>query len=117
MSGFIAGEDVQRGDKIRVCLEFTVLNTTFEEDREIRSLEHNDWVEIPEGATIELIKRPVPDLPTKTGSVVNVSVGDESCAWMLHSSGFWNSALGGVKDAEDFKLFLEQNFLTFEVLL
>lgn len=120
MSRIIKGEEVQKGDKIRVVLEFTVANTTFEDDNEIRSQEHDAWIDIPEQAVIELVERPNPPIPTEMGTIIHVFpkrvTSDVVGTWMVQRDGKLVSATNNRYTREQFQRFIEDSECTFEVV-
>lgn len=119
MSYIIKGEDVRVGDKIRVAHDMTVTNSTFEEDGEVFSGEANHWVDIGHPSTvIELISRPVPDLPTERGSVISLKHPSitRGAHWMLLDTGEWVSLLDIHKSPEDLREFIQRSKLTFDVI-
>lgn len=65
------------------------------------------------GETIELVSRPVPDLPFEAGSVIQFS-GER---WMLRKNGYWVSSVRpGVRDPGELKA-LAQEYGGFEVIV
>lgn len=118
MSRPIKYADIKVGDRIRITREIEV-SKLFENQDFLRDGQGVDGrTFFAKGADLELVSRPLPDPPVRVGSVVNVFSrgGNTSARWMLHSSGQWNSANGGVKSRSAFRGWLEEVGFEFEVV-
>ncbi|WNM66141.1 hypothetical protein SEA_DEJAVU_9 [Microbacterium Phage DejaVu] len=127
MTRTITPEEIKHGDRIRLTREFTVGKATdassaeildpLDGDGEVWDRESQDYVYVQDqGFTIELIKRELPPLPTKSGSVVKVSSKSGSATWILTVGGQWYSSERNSKTPEQFLAFLERNDFTLEVI-
>lgn len=107
---------IKVGDRIRITREIEV-SKLFGNEQLIRDVADGRTF-FAGGATLELVSRPVPNLPTRVGSVVNVKsiTGNASYRWMLHVSDCWNSQNGGIKTKVGFKQWLEETGFEFEVI-
>ena len=106
MDKFISHDQIQVGDIIRITQ--TVEVTEIQKQNDSRTTFTYDG--LPE--TIELVSRPVPDLPFEAGSVIQFS-GER---WMLRKNGHWISSVRpGVRDFGELKA-LAQEYGGFEVI-
>ena len=117
MDKFISHDQIQVGDIIRITQ--TVEVTEIRKQNDSRTTFTYDGlpaglISILPGApdeTIELVSRPVPDLPFEAGSVIQFS-GER---WMLRKNGYWIGTTAAPRDPGELKA-LAQEYGGFEVI-
>ena len=117
MDKFISHDQIQVGDIIRITQ--TVEVTEIRKQNDSRTTFTYDGlpaglISILPGApdeTIELVSRPVPDLPVEAGSVIQFS-GER---WMLRKNGYWIGQSAASRDPGELKA-LAQEYGGFEVI-
>ena len=118
MDKFISHDQIQVGDIIRITQTVEVTEIQKQNDSRTRFTYDGlpaGLISILPGApdeTIELVSRPVPDLPFEVGSVIQFN-GER---WMLRKNGHWiGSVRPGVRDFGELKA-LAQEYGGFEVI-
>lgn len=117
-------EDVQKGDTLKLSRTI-VVSTDLDSAGDFKD-QDDDWVilshyDFGDKYTLELVSRPLPPLPTKPGSVVDIDRIDGGDArglsrWMLLSNGNWHCASGGFRNSTEFAELIDTGRFTMEVV-
>lgn len=83
MSNIIKPEDIRPGDTIRIIREIEVVNA------DSVGVETTDRFWRTEKATIELVHRPSPELPTEEGSIIEITRKNGMRDSYLLRGGYW----------------------------
>lgn len=114
MGKLIAFKDIQAGDTIRFSKEFVVDGVEEEQLTSDQGI-YTAWY-LENMAHLELVDRPLPDLPNKTGSVILAKLADATVPWMLASAARWISPNGTAMTSVQLRAHMQKHGLTFEVI-
>lgn len=117
MARSIKPADIQVGDLIRITRDLEVEEVSLPNDRRNASVKAamNTWWSLVD-AEITLIRRFLPDLPNKTGSVILTKLDEAASPWMLDSTARWISPNGAAMTSVQLRAHMEKFGLTFEVI-
>lgn len=114
MVKLIEFKDVQAGDTIRFSKEVIVSRANESELYTNHGLYSKDYLRVM--TSLELVDRPLPDLPNKTGSVILTKLDEATAPWMLDSTARWISPNGAAMTSVQLRAHMEKFGLTFEVI-